>query len=102
MIQSAAMGFFPKGLENEFERAVVNEPSVFEPLQIYCIFLECLRQAKFLMDLALIHRVFLVLFVGYLWNQWTEDFHHRRRKIKNIGGGSGGGVAWGAKFPAGT
>ena len=29
------MGFFPKGLKNEFERAVVNEPSVFEPLKFY-------------------------------------------------------------------
>ena len=34
---SAAMGFFPKGLQNEFETAVVNEPSVFEPLKFYCI-----------------------------------------------------------------
>ena len=28
--------FFSKGLENEFETAVVNEPSVFEPLKFYC------------------------------------------------------------------
>ena len=28
---------FSKGLKNEFETAVVNEPSVFEPLKIYCI-----------------------------------------------------------------
>ena len=28
---SAAMGF-----KNEFETAVVNEPSVFEPLKFYC------------------------------------------------------------------
>ena len=34
--QSAAMGFFSKGLKNEFETAVVNEPSVFEPLTYYC------------------------------------------------------------------
>ena len=34
---SAAMGFFSKGLKNEFERAVVNEPSVFEPLKFFCI-----------------------------------------------------------------
>ena len=31
----AAMGFFSKGLKNEFETAVVNEPSVFEPLKFY-------------------------------------------------------------------
>ena len=33
----AAMGFFSKGFKNEFETAVVNEPSVFEPLKFYCI-----------------------------------------------------------------
>ena len=32
----AAMGVFPYGLKNEFETAVVNEPSVFEPLKFYC------------------------------------------------------------------
>ena len=35
--KSAAMGFFSNGLKNEFETAVVNEPSVFEPLKFYCI-----------------------------------------------------------------
>ena len=33
----AAMGFFSKGLKKEFETAVVNERSVFEPLKFYCI-----------------------------------------------------------------
>ena len=28
---------FIKGLKNEFKTAVVNEPSVFEPLKFYCI-----------------------------------------------------------------
>ena len=32
------MDFFSKGLKNEFETAVVNEPSVFEPLKFYCIY----------------------------------------------------------------
>ena len=27
---------FSKGFKNEFETAVVNEPSVFEPLKFYC------------------------------------------------------------------
>ena len=31
--KSAAMGFFSKGLKNDFEKAVVNEPSVFETLK---------------------------------------------------------------------
>ena len=35
--KSAAKGFFSKGLRNEFETAVVNEPSVFEPLKFICI-----------------------------------------------------------------
>ena len=35
--KSAAMGFFSKGLKIKFETAVVNEPSVFEPLKFYCI-----------------------------------------------------------------
>ena len=30
-------GSFPLGLKNEFEKAVVNKPSVFEPLKFYCI-----------------------------------------------------------------
>ena len=35
--KSAAFSFFSKGLKNEFETAVVNEQSVFEPLKFYCI-----------------------------------------------------------------
>ena len=35
--KSAAKGFFSKGLGNEFETALVNEPSVFEPLKFNCI-----------------------------------------------------------------
>ena len=31
-------GTFSKGLKNEFEAAVVNEPSVFEPLKLCCIY----------------------------------------------------------------
>ena len=30
--KSAVMRFIPQGLKNEFETAMVNEPSVFEPL----------------------------------------------------------------------
>ena len=35
--KSAAMGFCSNGLKNKFETAVVNEPSVIEPLKFYCI-----------------------------------------------------------------
>ena len=31
------MGFISKGLKNQFEKAMANEPSVFEPLKFYCI-----------------------------------------------------------------
>ena len=35
--KSEAMGFFSKRLQNaEFETAVVNEPSVIEPLKVSC------------------------------------------------------------------
>ena len=33
----AAIGFFSRGLKNEFEIALVYEPSVFEPLTVYCM-----------------------------------------------------------------
>ena len=35
--QICRYGNFSKGLKNEFERVVVNEPSVFEPLKFYCM-----------------------------------------------------------------
>ena len=36
----SSYGIFPLGLKNEFETAVVNEPSVFEPSKFYCIYTE--------------------------------------------------------------
>ena len=42
-LKSAAIGFCSKGLKNEFETAVVMEPSVFKPLK-FCI---CSLKAKF-------------------------------------------------------
>ena len=35
--KAAAMGFFCQGLQNEFQTAVVNEPSLFGPLKFYSI-----------------------------------------------------------------
>ena len=35
--QICSYGIFSKGLKNKFETAVVNEPSVFEPLKFYYI-----------------------------------------------------------------
>ena len=34
--QICSYGIFSKGLKSEIETAVVNEPSVFEPLKFYC------------------------------------------------------------------
>ena len=34
--KSLAMGFFPRDSKKEFEIAVANEPSVFDPLKIDC------------------------------------------------------------------
>ena len=34
--KSAALGFCAKGHKNEFKTAIINEPSVFEPLKFYC------------------------------------------------------------------
>ena len=39
--KSAAMDFF-EGLRNEFETAVINEPSVFEQLKFYCMLISSL------------------------------------------------------------
>ena len=36
--KSAAMEFCSKGLWKNFETAVANEPSVFEPLKFFCIY----------------------------------------------------------------
>ena len=35
--QIRSFGIFSKGLKSEFETAMVNEPSVFEPMKFYCI-----------------------------------------------------------------
>ena len=37
LFEISSYGIFSKELKNEFETAAVNEPSVFEPLKIYCV-----------------------------------------------------------------
>ena len=39
--QICRQGIISKRLKKEFETAVVNEPSVFEPLKFYCIAAVC-------------------------------------------------------------
>ena len=41
--KSVAIVFFPQGLKSEFEIAMVNEPSVFEPLKV-CELKYCLKE----------------------------------------------------------
>ena len=67
--KSAAMGFCSKGLKNEFETAVVNEPSVFEPLKFYCIATEKYEQTvhthiKLLLTEHLIKGYTVYVFIG--------------------------------------
>ena len=38
--QICSYWIFSKGLIDEFETVVVNEPSVFEPLKCYCILMD--------------------------------------------------------------
>ena len=37
LTQMCSYGICFKGPKHEFERAMVNEPSVYEPLKFYCI-----------------------------------------------------------------
>ena len=41
--RSADTGCFSWGLKHQFETAIVNEPSVFEPLKFYCICMICFK-----------------------------------------------------------
>ena len=44
--QTSSYGIFSKRLENEFERAMVTEPSVLEPLKFYCIYCSNCQEKK--------------------------------------------------------
>ena len=56
--KSAAMGFCTKGLKNQFKTAVVNQPSVFEPLKFYC---NCQQTRSADVPQTLIMIIFLIL-----------------------------------------
>ena len=55
----AAIGFCSKRLNNEYETAVVNEPSVFKTLKFYCSYV-CVGLV------SLIHRT-IFLSLAYVW-----------------------------------
>ena len=42
LFQNCSYGILSKGLKDEFETAVANEPSVFEPLKFYCTSFDCI------------------------------------------------------------
>ena len=44
--KSAVLGFCSKGLKKGLETAVVNYPSVFEPLKFYCMYLNMNNNIK--------------------------------------------------------
>ena len=50
--QICSYGIFSKGPKNEFETAVVNEVSVFEPLKFYCIWLSLFNDSFRMRDQA--------------------------------------------------
>ena len=56
--QICSYEIFSKGFKNEFETAVVNEPSVFEPLKVYCK----MKMEGYAQN-ALIYRLIIVLLV---------------------------------------
>ena len=56
-------GIFPQGLKNEFDKAVVIEPSVFEPLKFYCILLILLN---ILSPAVILFHYSVLLDLGYI------------------------------------
>ena len=63
------MGFFSKGLKNDFETAMVNKPAVFEPLKFYCMWwLE--QEYKFVFFFM------LYIYTRYLYLQ--HSFNYKR------------------------
>ena len=88
--KSAAMSLFSYGLKNEFETAVVNEPSVFEPLKFYCIYIRTgelkimiscwhslqkylkRRTSRFNKDLQVLDRTRFVRLYGEIINEFSN------------------------------
>ena len=74
-IITTAMDFFCSGLKNDFETAVVNEPSVLEPLKFYCNFIYRL----FLKLNSEVMKLFVVTVNGT-----NYFFKQILKKIKNV------------------
>ena len=64
------MGFCSKGLKNEFETAMVNEPSVLEPLKFYCIYILYYTQTLCIMGVTHMYKISF-----YVRNcKWWHEF----------------------------
>ena len=51
IIHNLQLWNFSKGLKKEFEKAVLDMPSVFEPLKVYCILLNWKQCGHFFSDI---------------------------------------------------
>ena len=58
-------GLFSKGLKNKFETAVINEPSMFEPLKFYCIVSKKLLRLSKITIHWTYHRLYPQYFITY-------------------------------------
>ena len=79
---------FSKGLKNEFETAVVNEPPVFEPLKFYCncnyMYIRSILSLNFInlfqyiyLLVQILHGCFFLNCIQaiYMYMYYTNKFH---------------------------
>ena len=62
-LQLISYGIFSKGLKNEFETAVINEPLVFEPLKFYVFLSQTLDLKRTLLN----HHMISIAFYDLLF-----------------------------------
>ena len=60
--KSAAIGFFLRDPKNEFKTALINEPSVFELLKVYCTCMVYESEAPYL-DLHCLTSILRILYM---------------------------------------
>ena len=87
--QSCSCGIFSKGLKNEFETAMVNEPSVFKPLKVYCILKLSSQSILASVDPMRLHPTLVLKTAGLPRsgkNVWKMIFFQVREKSGNFRG----------------
>ena len=76
------MGFCSKGLQNKFETAMVNEPSLFEPLKFYC---NWLCQPKFvIVTVQIFQKAIFGLVNSNALRQLVEEIHYETELFFSI------------------